>query len=248
MTKIQEILFRHQDVKYGDFTAKLIPNISRDEIIGVRSPEFKKIIKEVYEEAENKIELFLEKIPHKYQEENILHLQLIGEIKDFDEYIFQLERFLPCIKNWAVSDGINPKVLNKNHKRLIPYVKKWIKDDYAYTKRVAMLFLMKYFLDEDFKVEYLKWAAVIRSDEYYVNMMTAWYFAEALVKQWEEAVKFLEENKLDMWTHNKAIQKARESFRITDKQKEYMKSLKRKLIHGVIVNPSWIGKYKPSGR
>lgn len=228
MTKIQQILFRHQDVKYGDFTAKLIPDIPRMNLIGVRSPEFKIILKEVHTEAENEIPDFLNALPHKYQEENYLQNKLLAEIKDFDKFISAFEKFLPCINNWAVSDGISPKVLEKNHDRLVPYIRKWINNGNPYTKRVAMLFIKKYFLNRDFKSEYLEWAAKIRSDEYYVNMMTAWLFADALVKQWDCAVTFLLQNRLDVWTHNKAIQKARESFRITPERKEYLKALKRK--------------------
>ncbi len=228
MTKIQEILFRHQDEKYGNFMAKLIPTLPRENIIGIRSPEFKKIIKEVHADAEDEIPAFLETLPHKYQEENYLQNILLSEIKDFNQFIIAFEKYLPYINNWAVSDGINPKVLQKNHERLIPYISKWIKSDAPYTKRVAMLFIMKYFLEDDFKTEYLDWAAEIRSEEYYVNMMTAWLFAEALAKQWNSAITYIQQNKLDVWTHNKAIQKARESFRIADEQKEYLKGLKRK--------------------
>ncbi len=228
MNKILEILYRHQDKKYGDFMAKLIPTMSRENIIGIRSPEFKKIMKEVHAEAEDEVESFLNEMPHKFQEENYLHNALISEIKDFDKFMDEFEKYLPYINNWAVSDGLNPKVLQKNHDKLVPYIRKWICCDEPYSKRVAMLFTMKYFLDEDFKAEYLEWAAEIRSDEYYVNMMTAWLFAEALSKQWDEAVRFIQEKRLDVWTHNKAIQKARESHKITDERKEYLKSLKRK--------------------
>lgn len=228
MNKILDILYRHQDEKYGDFMSKLIPTLPRENIIGIRSPAFKKIPKEVHAEAEDEIEAFLKELPHKYQEENYLHNALISEIKDFDVFMNAFEKYLPYINNWAVSDGLNPQVLQKNHDKLVPYIAKWIKSESSYTNRVAMLFIMKYFLDEDFKAEYLSWAAEIRSDEYYVNMMTAWLFAEALSKQWNEAVRFIQEKKLDAWTHNKAIQKARESHKITDEKKEYLKNLKIK--------------------
>lgn len=228
MTKIQEILFRHQDEKYRVFMAKLVPTLPIENMIGIRSPEFKKIIKEVHNEAEDEIPAFLEALPHQFLEENYLQNALLSEIKDFDAFIGAFEKYLPCVNNWAVSDGINPPVLQKNHEKLVPYIKKWILSDEPYTKRIAMHFIMKYFFDEDFNTEYLDWAADIRSEEYYVNMMTAWLFAEALVKQWDAAIPYIQQEKLDVWTHNKAIQKACESFRISPEQKEYLKSLKRK--------------------
>lgn len=226
MSKIQQILFRHQDLKYGDFLSKCVPNIPREAIIGIRSPEFKKIIKEVHAEAEDEIPVFIESLPHQYQEENYLQNILLSEIKDFDAFMVAFEKYLPHINNWAVSDGLNPKILQKNHERLVPFIAKWIKSDEPYTQRVAMLFIKKFFLEEDFNTEYLDWAAAIRTDEYYVNMMTAWLFAEALTKQWDSTIPYIQQKKLDVWTHNKAIQKARESFRITDDQKEYLKTLK----------------------
>lgn len=228
MTKIQEILYHHQDEKYGDFLSKLVPTLPREKFIGIRSPEFKKIIKEVHSQAEEEIESFMKTLPHQFQEENTLQVMLIGEIKDYDKCLASLEQFLPFVDNWAISDGINPKVFNKNHNQIIKKIPQWLEDEKPYTKRVAMLFLMKYFLNEDFKPEYLSWVAKIRSEEYYVNMMTAWLFAEALTKQWDAAIEFLKTPQLAPWTHNKAIQKARESFRITPEQKEYLKSLKIK--------------------
>lgn len=229
MTKIQEILYRHQDEKYGDFLAKLVPTLPREKFIGIRSPEFKKIIKEVHAEAENDIQSFMNTLPHKFQEENTLQVILIGEMKDYDECLSALEDFLPYVDNWAISDGISPKVFSKNQEKLIKKIPEWLDDEKPFTKRVAMLFLKKYFLDDYYKPEYLSWAAKIRSDEYYVNMMTAWLFADALVKQWDSAIEFLKTLQLAPWTHNKAIQKARESFRITPEQKEYLKSLKVKV-------------------
>lgn len=228
MTKIQEILYRHQDQKYGDFLSKLVPNMPREAFIGIRSPEYKKIIKEVHTEAEEEIEKFMNSLPHEFQEENSLQVMLISEIKDYERCVAALEQFLPYINNWAISDGVGAKTFDKNHHKLILKISEWIKDDAPYTKRVAMLLIKKYFLDEDFKPEYLSWAAEIRSDEYYVNMMTAWLFADALVKQWDSAIEFLKTRQMDTWTHNKAIQKARESFRITPEQKEYLNSLKIK--------------------
>ena len=229
MTEIQQILFSHQDKKYADFVSKLVPTVPKERFIGVRSPEFKKIIRDIKSNlSESQINDFLQSLPHEYHEENILHVCFINNINDYDEYIQKLEQFLPYIDNWAVSDSLGAKILEKNLQKLITKIHIWIQDDKPYTKRVAMLFLKKYYLHESFSEEYLKWACEIRTDEYYVNMMTAWLFADALVYQWDTAIKFLQEQKLDTWTHNKTIQKARESFRITPEKKEYLKTLKRK--------------------
>ena len=226
MTQIQKILFEYEDKKYGDFAAKLVPTLPRENFIGVRSPAYKKILKEIYALPDNQLKNFLQELPHKYHEENCLHIALINKIKNYDECIQELENFLPYINSWAVSDALNPPVLKKNKQLLLPKLKQWIFEDAPFTKRVGMLLLMKYFLDDDFKTEYLELVAQIRSDEYYVNMMIAWLFAEALVKQWEAAVTFINDKKLAAWTHNKAIQKACESFRISPEKKDYLKSLK----------------------
>ena len=226
MTKIQKILFEYQDSKYGDFSAKLVPTLPRECFIGVRSPDYKKILRELVSLPQEEIERFKKSIPHKYHEENCLHIALINKTKDYNECVSQLEFFLPYINSWAVSDGLNPPVLKKNRNKHLPKLKNWIKDEKPFTKRVGMLLLMKYFLDEDFKPEYLELPAKIRSDEYYVNMMTAWLFAEALVKQWDSALPFIQDKKLAPWTHNKAIQKACESLRISPEKKEYLRSLK----------------------
>jgi len=228
MTEIQKILFQHQDEKYGDFIAKLVPTEPREAFIGVRSPEYKKIMPEINNLPEEEINSFLNSLPHKYHEENTMHISLINGM-DYDSAVKELEHFLPYITNWAVSDGLNPKAFEKNKDKIITKIEEWIKDEKPYTKRVGMLLLMKYFLDEDFKVEYLEWPAAVRSDEYYVNMMTAWLFAEALAKQWESALPYITENRLDPWTHNKAIQKAIESRKIPPEQKEYLRALKVKV-------------------
>lgn len=229
MTEIQQILFSHQDKKYADFVSKLVPTVAKERFIGVRSPEFKKIIRDIKSNlSESQINDFLQSLPHEYHEENILQVCLLNNLDDYDEYIQKLEAFLPFVDNWAVSDGLGNKVLEKNTQKLIEKISVWIQDEKPYTKRVAMLFLKKYYLHESFSEEYLQWAAKIRTDEYYVNMMTAWLFADSLVYQWDTTIKFLQEQKLDIWTHNKTIQKARESFRITPEQKDYLKTLKRK--------------------
>ena len=227
MTQILQILYSHEDSKYADFVSRLVPTMPREKFIGIRSPEYKKIVREVNALPPKEVTDFLATLPHEFQEENVLHSILINNEKDFEKCVSMLEVFLPFVDNWSVSDGLGGKAFEKNHEKLLPYIKKWINDEKPYTKRVAMLFIKKYFLDEDFDPSLLELATEIRSDEYYVNMMTAWLFAEALVKQWDSAILFLKGNRLDVWTHNKTIQKARESFRISDKRKEYLKGMKR---------------------
>ncbi|MBR5932781.1 MAG: DNA alkylation repair protein [Treponema sp.] len=226
LKELQKILFEYEDKKYADFNAKLIPDIPRKKIIGIRSPKYKDILKRIKDDPV--IPKFLDSVPHVYHEENCLHAQLINRMKDYDECVAALEKFIPYIDNWAVNDTVNPPCFKKHRDRLIKKIQKWIKSKKTYTRRCAMKLLMANYLGEDFKPEYLDLAADLRSGEYYVNMMTAWLFAEALAKQWDCAVKFIEEHRLDAWTHNKAIQKACESFRVLDKRKEYLKSLKIK--------------------
>lgn len=214
-----------QDLKYRDFQSKLIPTIDKSTIIGVRMPDLRKLAKKI---DEKQAQIFMQDLPHTYYEENMLQSILISNMKNYDDCIDHLERFLPFVDNWAVSDCISPKIFTKNTDKLIGKIKLWAKSPHTYTVRVAICLLMKYFLDEKFKVEYLKIATRIRSEEYYVNMMVAWFFATALAKQWDDVIFVLEDNLLDEWTHNKTIQKARESFRITPEQKQYLKSLKKR--------------------
>ena len=222
--ELQKLLFEYEDKKYGDFGAKLIPTLPREKFIGIRSPEYKNILKRI--KGDEVISEFLDTLPHDYHEENCLHVQLINKIKDFDECVAALEKFMPYIDNWAVNDGVNPACFKKHRAELIGLVQKWISSKKTYTRRCGMKLLMANYLDDDFKPEYLDLPADLRSDEYYVNMMTAWLFAEALVKQWDTAVKYLEGHRLDDWTHNKAIQKACESFRVSDERKAYLRRLK----------------------
>ena len=224
LIELQKLLFEYEDKKYGDFGAKLIPTLPREKFIGIRSPEYKNILKRI--KGDEVIPVFLSTLPHTYHEENCLHVALINKIKDFDECVSELEKFMPYIDNWAVNDGVNPSCFKKHRPELISLVQKWIKSDATYTRRCGMKLLMANYLDEDFMPEYLDLPADLRSDEYYVNMMTAWLFAEALVKQWDTAVTYIERHRLDDWTHNKAIQKACESFRVPDERKEYLKSLR----------------------
>ncbi|MBB5225500.1 DNA alkylation repair protein [Treponema ruminis] len=228
MTKaeITPHLFSLQDIAYRDFQAKLIPNIALDSVIGVRTPLLRSFAKELYKEGGEGLSDFLSSLPHKYFDENQLHAFLISEQKDFEACLALLENFLPFINNWATCDQLSPKVFKKNHEKLLPYIEKWLESGETYTIRFAVGMLMQHFLDEDFNPDYLEKVASIRSQEYYVNMMLAWYFATALAKQYQAALPFIEQKKLDVWAHNKAIQKSIESYRISPEQKEYLRSLK----------------------
>ena len=223
---IVDNLFKMQDKEYREFQVKLIPGKTVDVMIGVRTPDLRKYAKELVKEG--KYEDFLKDLPHKYFDENQLHAFILSEIKDYDECIEYVERFLPYVDNWATCDQMSPKVFKKNKDKLLERIKVWIKSDKTYTIRFGIGMLMQHYLDEDFKKEYLKWVSEIKSEEYYVNMMIAWYFATALAKQYEETIKYIEKQKLDKWTHNKTIQKSVESYRITDNQKNYLRSLKIK--------------------
>lgn len=224
--RVTEYLFSVQDLKYRDFNAKLIPNIEKDTVIGVRTPLLRSYAKEMIKNGD--ASEFLAELPHKYFEENQIHAFIISELKDYDNVISELERFLPYIDNWATCDQLVPKVFKKNTDKLVDMATEWINSDRTYTIRFGIGVFMRYFLDDKFSKEYLYLIANIRSDEYYVNMMIAWYFATALAKQYSLAVVCVEENHLDKWVHNKTIQKACESYRVTDEHKAYLKSLKIK--------------------
>ena len=222
--KAQELLFQLQDKGYRDFHSKLIPTIPVETIIGVRIPAIRKLAKEYGKDPES-VE-FLKQLPHTYYDENILQALLVAEIKDYEVCVKEVERFLPYVDNWAVCDIFSPKVFRKNKDKLIDKIREWIASGHPYTCRFGMEMLMTHFLDEDFRVEYLEIPAAVHSEEYYVNMMIAWFYATALAKQWDATVGYIEKKCLDPWTHNKTIQKARESYRITREQKEYLKTLK----------------------
>lgn len=221
---VYERLLEVKDDKYKEFQAKLVPNISPDVIIGVRTPQMRNVAKEVFKSEEK--DEFLSQLPHKYYEENLVHFFIISMIKDFDSCVEKVEEFLPYVDCWPVSDQATPKSFKKNHEKLLPYIKKWIASDHVYTSRFGIRMLMNEFLGDDFKKEYLKLVAAKKGDDYYLKMMVAWYFATALAKQYDEAVKYIEERKLDEWVHKKAIQKAVESYRVTDEHKEYLKSFR----------------------
>lgn len=223
---IRKELFELQDQKYRDFQGKLIPTVGIDTVIGVRTPELRRYAKQLAGREE--LAEFLYDLPHQYFDENQLHAFLISGMKDFERCIEEVCRFLPFVDNWATCDQMSPKIFKKNRAELLAYIREWMASGKTYTIRFAIGMLMEHFLDEDFDIAYPEMVALVRSEEYYVNMMIAWYFATALAKQYEAVLPFIEERRLDPWTHNKAIQKSVESYRITAEQKAYLKSLKVK--------------------
>jgi len=226
MTDIQRTLFSMQDGQYRIFHSKLMPTVPFEKVIGVRTPLLRKFAKEL--SKTDKAKGFLSILPHEYYEENNLHAFLICLVKDFDEVICETEKFLPYIDNWATSDMFVPLVFKKNTDRLYPHILKWVGSDKTYTVRYAIGLLLNMYLDDNFSFEHLELVSGVKSCEYYVNMMRAWYFATALAKQYESTVVYLESKRLDVWTHNKTIQKAIESYRITNEQKMYLRTLKIK--------------------
>lgn len=225
--KIEEIrkrLFKLQDKKYRDFQCRLIPTLESTTIIGVRTPELRKYAKELVKQKD--MQNFLHFLPHQYFEENQLHAFIISEIKDNKQCLEELNRFLPFVDNWATCDQLSPKVFKKNRSELMDQIKQWVCSDKTYMVRFGIGMLLEHFLDDDFDPIYLEMVSNISSEEYYIHMMIAWYFATALAKQYTKALPYIEEQRLDIWTHNKTIQKAVESRRITLEQKEYLKRLK----------------------
>ena len=226
MDKIIDKLFKSLDKKYRDFQAKLIPTVDADTIIGVRTPDLRNYAKILLKD--DTYLSFLEDLPHKYFEENQLHAFIISELKNYDQCITYINKFLPYVDNWATCDQMSPKVFKKHTDQLLNHIMLWIKSKETYTIRFGISMLMRYYLDDSFRAEYLELVSNIKSDDYYVNMMIAWYFATALAKQYNSAIPFIKMQKLDTWTHNRTIQKAVESYRVSDDQKEYLKGLKKK--------------------
>lgn len=224
--EITEKLISLSDDEYREFHSNLMPTVNKDTILGVRTPKVRALAKELKSDPE--IENFLEALPHQYYEENNLHGFLLEYIKDFDECVKRIDAFLPYINNWATCDCVKPKVLGKHKDELLRYIKKWISSNETYTVRYGVNMLMGFYLDDDFKPEYLQMVCDIKTEEYYVKMVIAWYFATALAKHYDETLKFITDYKLEKWTHNKAIQKAIESNRISVEQKEYLRTLKVK--------------------
>ncbi len=222
---IRERLFELQDFGYRDFHSRLMPTIPKETVIGVRTPDLRRFAKE-FSITPCAAE-FIKTLPHKYYEENNLHAFLIEGIKDYDECIKQLNIFLPYVDNWATCDMMRPKIFKNHLAELLSEIEKWMNSEHAYTVRFGIEMLMCFYLDDLFSPEYPEAVAKVRSDEYYIKMMVAWYFATALAKQYDAVIPYLENNRLDAETHNKTIRKAVESYRITDEQKAYLRTLKR---------------------
>ena len=223
MTKIQTDLFSLRDEKFADFNSKLMPDIVRENVIGVRTPALRKYARELSEDAAGD---FIKQLPHKYFEENQLHAFILSGVRDFDVCIKLVNEFLPYVDNWATCDQLLPRVFAKHTDELLKYIKQWIKSKHTYTVRFGIGQLMRFYLENNFDVSYAEMVAKIKSDEYYVNMMRAWYFATALAKNYDEVLPFIENKVLDNWTHNKTIQKAIESYRISDEHKKFLRKLK----------------------
>ena len=224
--EIREKLLALSEEKYADFTAKLTPNIPRERIIGVRLPAMRKLAKELAKDEQNL--LFLENLPHEYLEENTLHGLLIGQIKDFGQVMEYTEKFLPYIDNWATCDTFAPKIFKKHQAEVLEYILRWLKSGHPYTVRFAVVTLLSNYLDEHFEEQMLDWLVDLRWEDYYVKMAIAWYFATALAKQYEKTIIIFEDKRLEKWLHNKSIQKALESYRISAETKAYLRSLKIK--------------------
>lgn len=223
---ILDMLYELEDKEYAKFQWKLTPTVPEDNFIGVRVPEARKLAKKLFKEYDTST--FIDTLPHEYYDENMLHGLILSEMKNYEECVAAVDKFLPFVDNWAVCDIMSPKIFKKHKEELIDKIIEWSASEHTYTCRFGMEMLMTHFLDDDFSEEYLEIPAKVRSDEYYVNMMIAWFFATALAKQWDATIPYIEQNRLDKWTHNKTIQKSCESYRITDDQKKYLRTLKLK--------------------
>ena len=221
MKEIQQLLFELQDMAYRDFHSRLMPDIDKETVIGIRVPVLRKYAKSIA--GTELAEKFIKELPHRYYEENNLHMMLIIRIKDYEKCLSEIERFLPYIDNWATCDFPAPKCFENHKEDLLPVIKRWIASSETYTIRYGIGMLMRLYLDEDFDPEYVRIVAEVKSDEYYVNMMKAWYMATALAKQWDAVIPYIEEHRMPDWVHRKTIQKAVESYRIADEQKKYLK-------------------------
>lgn len=223
---IPELLFEKRDEDYARFQAGLTPTVAAEKIIGVRVPELRKMAKLLVKDEQTKA--FLRELPHQYYDENMLHGLIVAELRDYEECLAELEFFLPFIDNWAVCDITSPGIFKKHKAELIGKIRQWTQSDHVYTARFGLEMLMTHYLDADYKPEYLEIAAAAKGEDYYLKMMVAWFFATALAKQWESAVPYLESKQLPVWIHNKTIQKARESYRVSPEKKEYLNTLKQR--------------------
>lgn len=226
MINVVDELFKLQDLGYRDFNSKLIPNIDKETIIGVRVPLLRKFAKEFIKT--NQVDDFINELPHKYYEEYFLHGQILCSIKDYDKLIYETEKFLPYIDNWAICDSFSPKLYKKYPEEILAKIKVWLNSKNTYTVRHAIVVLMNNYLDEEFSEDHLDLVSRVKSEEYYINMAIAWYYSFAIIKQYDSAIKIIESGKLDKFVHNKSIQKSIESRRVSDERKAYLKSLKKK--------------------
>lgn len=226
METITKRILELQDMEYREFTARLIPDIDKKRIVGVRLPQLRTLAKEIVREGKG--DAVLTELPHYYTDENNLHALVLAELKDYDRTVAELDRFLPYVDNWATCDSMKPKAFNRKscHDRLLSDIRRWLNSEHPFTIRFAISMLMTHFLDNDFREEYLDWVAAVDNEHYYVRMMVAWYFATALAKQYDATLPYLMARRLKKWTHNKAIQKAIESLRITQEQKQLLRTLK----------------------
>lgn len=226
VSEIRDELFRLQDTGYRDFQSKLTPTIDASTAIGVRTPALRALAKKLVKRED--VGLFLSDLPHSYFDENQLHAFIVSEMRDYAACLQEVERFLPYVDNWATCDQMSPKVFKMHREELLDPIRRWISSDATYTVRFGVGMLMEHYLGDDFDPSYLDMVAAVRSEEYYIRMMVAWYFATALAKQYDAALPYLTDQRLDPWTHNKTIQKAIESRRISPEQKDYLRGLKIK--------------------
>ncbi len=223
--EIRSELFRMQDLKYRDFQSKLTPTVDPARFIGVRTPELRKLAKQLSKRED--IGVFLNALPHTFFDENQLHAFILSEMRDFPKCMEAVDAFLPYVDNWATCDQMSPGIFRKHKPELLAAIRHWIASEQTYTVRFGIKMLMDHFLDADFRIDYLNMAAEVRSGEYYVRMMLAWFFTTALAKQYAPTLPFIEEHRLDPWTHNKTIRKAIESDRISSEQKAYLRALRK---------------------
>jgi len=223
---IQEKLFALRDEKFSKFQRRLMPTVSPETVIGVRTPAIRELVKEI--KGTDEARSFIKDLPHEYFDENQLHALLLSQESEYETCIEHVEKFLPYIDNWATCDQLSPKIFKKHRRELLKRIQRWINSKEVYTVRFGIGMLKRHFLDEDFDEKHLKLVAGVDSGEYYIKMMVAWYFATALAKHWDSAVKFIEAGELDRWTHNKSIRKATESYRVPLEHKEYLKTLRIK--------------------
>lgn len=221
--QIRAELFRLRDESYKVFQGALIPTVKQEDMIGVRTPALRALAKEIAREKEG--ESFLAELPHRYFEENQLHAFLISEIIDFERCVSEVDRFLPFVNNWATCDQMSPRVFRKHKRELLPHIRRWLASEKTYVLRFAIRMLMDHFLDAEFDPDYLSWVAAVDSEDYYVKMMIAWYFATALAKQYSQTVSYIKDKRLAPWTHNKAIRKAIESYRVSPERKEILRRM-----------------------